>query len=288
VLEKYKEAIRDKRIIHWEETTEYPSGVIVGEVAVAPVFDEDGNCTHLIGSVHEITERKKAEEHILRYQQRLKKMATELTLTEERQRKAIASDLHDHVGQLISSSRLELAAIHDGMEKTDILSKLTSISKTLQEGIQATRTAIFNLSFPQLNEMGLFAAISDWLYEQIELKHGIKTLLTGPDQKYNLNETTRLLVFRSIRELLNNVLKHARATQVNVNIKSKATTLEITIRDDGVGFDLDSIGKRSGISGLGLFSIKERMEDIGGSISIQSKEGMGTKIILLVALANDN
>jgi PAS domain S-box-containing protein len=64
VLEKYKEAIRDKRNVHWEETTEYPTGVKVGAVAVAPVFDEDGNCTHLIGSVHDITDRKKAEQTI--------------------------------------------------------------------------------------------------------------------------------------------------------------------------------------------------------------------------------
>jgi PAS domain S-box-containing protein len=63
-LEKYKEAIRDKRTVHWEETTEYPTGVKVGAVAVAPAFDEDGNCTHLIGSVHDITERKKTEQTV--------------------------------------------------------------------------------------------------------------------------------------------------------------------------------------------------------------------------------
>ena len=127
----------------------------------------------------DITESKEAEEKILTYQKRLKELGSEMTLNEEKQRKQMATELHDHVGQLLASSRLQIAALDEGMEKQEILSKMQDISSGLLQAIQATRSAIFNLSPPQLNEIGLFAATADWMEEQIEGKYGIRTRITG-------------------------------------------------------------------------------------------------------------
>jgi len=250
-----------------------------------PHFDQAGEIIGLLGLAINITEQKQAESKNLEYQKRLKALTAELTLTEEKQRKQIASDLHDHVGQFMASSRLQLLAINEGMESKDILLTLQDISGDLSQGIKAIRTAIFDLSTPQLNEIGLFAAISDWTEEKIELKHGIKIHLSGDDQIYPLEENTRILLFRSIRELLINVVKHAKATEVNVEIREKSGNLEITIEDNGVGFASNHETRSKKNYGLGIFSIEERLSDLGGSINIDSSK-KGTKVKLKLSLAD--
>ncbi|MCK5280959.1 MAG: PAS domain S-box protein, partial [Cyclobacteriaceae bacterium] len=167
---------------------------------------------NIIGMVMDITERKLAEEAILKYQRRLKDLANELTITEEKQRRQIATDLHDHVGQILASSRLQMAALNKSMDKEDILKKLKNISGGLSDSIKATRDAIFELSPPQLNEIGLAAALSEWMNKELEIKHGIKYELTSTDKKYPINNEVRYLLFRCACELLVNVVKHARAS----------------------------------------------------------------------------
>ena len=233
----------------------------------------------------DVTQRKKNEEQILGYQQNLKDLAEQLTLAEEKQNKLIATSLHDHVGQLLASSRLQLAALHDGMSKTEILSKTGQISKGLLQAIQATREVIFDLSPPQLNEIGLYAATADWMDEEVETKHGIKARLTGDDRVYNLDDNMRVLLFRSIRELLMNVVKHARANCVDVNIQETAKDLEITVRDDGKGFHYNPKMMRLKSSGIGLFSIQERAASFGGYLDIESSPGKGTSIKLSIPLS---
>jgi len=235
--------------------------------------------------VRDISERKKAEKQIIKYQQRLKALASELTISEEKQRKQISNDLHDHVGQLLASSRMQLSLMNDSMDKGDILQKNKDISQGLLKGIQAIRTTIFDLSPPQLNEIGLFAATSDWLEEQIELKHGITATVTGDDQVFPLEENVRFLLFRSIRELLMNAVKHAKASMVEVVIKKYKDSLLITVQDDGIGFSFFPGMLRLKDQRFGLFSIQERMTDNGGSLDIESAPGKGTKVKIIIPLS---
>jgi signal transduction histidine kinase len=232
----------------------------------------------------DISQRKKTEEKILRYQERLKALASELIITEEKQRKQIATDLHDHVGQLLASSRLQMAAIDNRMEKDDILLKIESISQGMLQAIQSIRNAIFNLSPPQLNEIGLYAATSDWLEDQIELKHGIKTKIKGEDRIYLMDENTRFLLFRSIRELFINIVKHAKAEHIYVTMKEINKKLYVIVEDDGIGFNYHPELFRFKSNSLGLFSINERVTDIGGSMEIISTLGEGTLIKLIVPI----
>ena len=240
--------------------------------------------TAILIMTRDISKRKKTETKILKYQERLKALASELIITEEKQRKQIATDLHDHVGQLLASSRLQMAAINNRMDKDDILLKIGSISQGMLQAIQSIRNAIFNLSPPQLNEIGLFAATSDWLEDQIELKHGIKSEIKGEDRIYLMDENTRFLIFRSIRELLINVVKHAKAEHIYVTIKEINKNLYVIVEDDGTGFNYHPELYRFKSNSLGLFSINERVTDIGGSMEIISTLGEGTLIKLIIPL----
>ena len=177
-----------------------------------------------------------------------------------------------------------MAAINYEAGISEIKKKINSISQDLLLAIQSTRSAIFNLSPPQINEIGLYAAVHDWMNEQIEDKYNIKTKLSGKNERYSMTENTRFLIFRSLRELMINVVKHAKAKHLNINIKSNNRMMEITVQDDGIGFDQNLIVTRLKSQAYGLFSIQERMSDLGGSMTIDSKPGIGTEVKLMIPI----
>ena len=233
----------------------------------------------------DITERKNTENKILESQQRLKDLASELILTEEKHRREIAKDLHDHVGQLLASSRFQLAALKKSINDDELKQKLDKVSEILLLAIQDTRNIISDLSLPQLNELGLHAAIDDWVDDHLHIKHGLEVEFQSTRKKYQLDEKVRILVFRSVKELLTNIIKHANAKKVSVEMIEQENFLQITISDDGQGFDYSTEQVRAAKKGgLGLFSIQERMQDIGGSLEIISVKGKGATVILSIPL----
>ena len=249
-----------------------------------PIKNEAGDITQLVFLSNDVSQRYKAEKQILQYQQSLKDLALELTYAEEKQRKQIATDLHDHVGQLLASSRLQIAAINERMDKTLIMSKMKDVSSGLMDAVTATRNAIFELSPPQLNEIGLMAAISDWVEEEMETKHGIKSTIMGEDRIFAINNEERYLLFRCVRELLINIIKHARANYVTLNVFEKNDILNICVHDNGIGFDYNPDMLENKDFGFGLFSIRERIQNIGGSLEIKSSSETGTRIKLKLPL----
>ncbi len=256
-------------------------GTIIDISSNAKIYnDNEGNPIGIESVLRDVTGQKKAEGKIIEYQERLKALSLDLVLSEERMRKQIAIDLHDDVGQLLSASRMQIAAINYKADSSEIKKKIDSISQGLLQAIRSTREAIFNLSPPQLNEIGLYAAIHDWMKGQIENKYNIITNITGKLELYPIEETARLLLFRSLRELMMNVVKHAQAKYLNITFKTYNQLMEIMIEDDGVGFDQNQIENKA----YGIFSIRERMLDLGGSMEIDSKPGVGTKIKLTLPI----
>jgi signal transduction histidine kinase len=159
------------------------------------------------------------------------------------------------------------------------------ISQSLLKAIQDTRHLIFELSSPSLNELGLAAAISEWMDENVVNKHGIEAELFDHAQELPLDSDLQAILFRNVRELLSNAIKHARAKTISVWLESRAENLEITIQDDGVGFDYGKC-RRSGddCGGFGLFSVRERMSDLGGKLTIASQPGAGCKAVLFLPM----
>jgi signal transduction histidine kinase len=145
---------------------------------------------------------------------------------------------------------------------------------------------MFELSSPSLNEIGLGAAISEWLEESLGRRYGLETEFTDEIDdrlRKTLDDNIRAILFRNVRELLTNVIKHAKAKKVGVHLKTEDGMVTIVIQDDGVGFDHQAViqpGEEGG--GFGLFSIQERMKDLGGSLEIVSGPGKGCKAILTV------
>jgi signal transduction histidine kinase len=184
---------------------------------------------------------------------------------------------------------MQLDAVSKASSRVESDVLLKDISKLLLEIMQGTRNLIFELSSPIMNEMGLSAAISDWLEEYVEDRYGLETELVDTAGNVNLDNDLRAILFRNVRELFTNIIKHANAKRVTVMLKTVADDLQISIIDDGNGFDLEqvqSVGNAGG--GFGLFSIGERMFDLDGTLEIITKPGEGCRVIMSVPMDSDN
>lgn len=254
-------------------------------VTVSLVHNELKKEQWLVCVVQDINVRKQTESKLHEYQQRLKSLVSQLTVAEERERRRIAADLHDHVGQLLAFSRMQVSAMQKASSETQKQELSNEISKTLLEAIQKTKQVIFDLSPPVMNEIGLTDAVSDWLQEQMESRHKITTDLLVKGGKERLDDDLKAILFRNIRELLVNVVKHAEASHVDVQFEFTDTHLNILVTDDGKGFNVNAISEKAKQEkGFGLFSIEERMSDLGGSFKIKSEAGQGSKALLTVPL----
>ncbi|MGI9536456.1 MAG: PAS domain S-box protein [Desulfocapsaceae bacterium] len=238
----------------------------------------------IFGMIMDITERKEAEQKIIDSQQRLKSLASQLTLVEEKERRLIAVGLHDHVGQSLALARMQIASASATTTDAHMKGQLNDISKTLLRILDDTQMLMLELSAPTIHEAGLSAVISDWLASHVEAKHDLVCNVTDDvdnNLRKSLDPNVRSILFRNVRELVVNVVKHARATMVNVRLNNREKKLHIIIEDDGIGFSLQEIkGADRQSGGFGLFSIEELMSDLGGSIIIESEPGKGCTAIL--------
>lgn len=225
---------------------------------------------------NEISERRQAEQQLLHYQEQLRSLAAELALTEERERRRIATDLHDHVGQTLAVTQMKIDALGvlaEGQTERGYLDEISSFIDQMDDDI---RSLTFELSPPVLHELGLAAGVR-WQAEQLQAQYGIRISVTDDALAKPLNDDALALVFRAIRELLINVVKHARATSATVQLWRQDSQLHAVVQDDGVGFDPDAVGYNGTYPGFGLFSVRERMGSIGGALQIESTPGGGTR-----------
>ena len=260
----------------------------VVQARLYPVKNLNGDIVTVVSTEEDITQRKQDEEKILQYQQRLKALAAQLTLAEEQERRRIAADLHDHVGHSLALARMQLDGLQDSPTELERNILVKDISNIMLQALQETRSLIFALSSPLMNEIGLGAAIAEWLEEQVEKRYGIKTQFSdtiAKEHRKTLDENVRALLFRNVRELLTNVIKHSRATTVSVRLQVNGSEIQILIEDDGVGFDHDVRKEQSrSTNGFGLFSVQERMADLGGRCDILSAPGKGCRVVLTMPL----
>ncbi|NQV36020.1 MAG: PAS domain S-box protein [Phycisphaeraceae bacterium] len=268
---EYDISTKDGRVLTWDFSSAPLGGLSDGKRLV-------------ISMAMDVTERKQAELELLKNHAQLKSLASELVLAEERERNRIAVHLHDDVCQNLAYAKMKLQMVCETLDDQVRIADMTEVSDTLTRLMQDVRTLTFELSSPILTEFGLESAVSHWLTEQIEQKHGIATDFTDDGQAKPLEEDVQALVFRSVRELLANTVKHSQAKRIEVSISRAEDQVLVHLEDDGIGFDPDKvvIGKDTG--GFGLFSIRERLSHLGGSLEIDSSPGQGCRSVLRAPL----
>ena len=197
------------------------------------IVDDRGTPSLAIGTTEDITERWLVEQQITEYQQRLQSLASQLTLSEERERRRIARELHDEVGQTLAFARTRLASARKTPSEARREAYLDDASRSLRQAIRDTRDLVFDLSSPLMNELGLGAALREWLEDQVGKKHGLQTAFFYDGKRFPLDDDMRAILFRCSRELLTNVVKHAQAKQVTVRLEGDGALVRIAVEDDG-------------------------------------------------------
>lgn len=255
-----------------------------------PIFDSKNNFAGYIGVNHDITRRRIAEEDnrehlekINEYQKKLKKLYYELSITEEKERRKIAEYMHDGFGQTISIAAIKLSSISSSEVSPKVDLTLKESAELMRNAISESRTLVYDLFHPILYEFGLVAAIK-WKLEQIEKNFGLNAILRSEENSIEVNTDLKILIFRMVSELLNNVLKHAGADTIIVEIRRKYENIIVSVIDNGKGIDYTKGKTYSEFGGFGLFSISERLEVLHGTIEIDSELTKGTKITLTIPI----
>ena len=231
----------------------------------------------------QIDELKRAERKIEINRRHLRKLASEITLAEERERRRTAEDLHDHIGQSLAFIKMRLSQFQGNAIFCGFEDGLNEIMALLNQTIEYTRNLTFEISPPILYELGLVQAIN-WLAERYQARHALPIKVSGTEEAIKLEDEIKVMIFKSVQELLTNVVKHASATEIDISLIHNDSGISVEVKDNGVGFDIESLESDDDSSNhFGLFSIRERFQDFGGQLVINSKPGQGTSITMIVS-----
>ena len=211
---------------------------------------------------------------------RLRRLAREVCLVEERERRQIAENLHDHLGQALALMKLRLKQLRgDAMlgGHDQALDELVVLS---EQAITYTRTLTFELSPPVLYQLGLGAAL-EWYGERIAEQHDLRVDVHA--QGRDLPDDLKVMLWKCARELLHNVVKHAEARTIGITLDTRGEQVTLDVHDDGRGFDSGASGHDDG-DRFGLISIEERLRDHDGRLEVVSAPGRGTQVRLVAAI----
>lgn len=259
---------------------------MIFETTYSPIMDENNKVCGIIGTAMDITERKLSEQRILTYQDQLRALTAEVMMVEERERHKIATALHDSIGQILAFLKIELGDLQSSeLSHKESVSIIRHLREQVDQAIKQTRMLTFEMSPPELHTLGLGSALEE-LAHQFSEERSLACSIDIRGGSYLLSDQVKILLYRSVRELLINAAKHARAESVRIVVHQVDDNIEIILEDDGIGFDtsrLDRV-KQAESPGFGLFSIRERLKQMGGKLQINSEKGRGTIITLLAPL----
>jgi signal transduction histidine kinase len=216
----------------------------------------------------EIDERKRTEDAVHR-------LAAQLSEAEEMQRRQLAHDIHDTLGQTLTVIKMNLQALlhtDDMRLQRQIKDSLSMIENMIRQ----TRSMTFELYPAMLDDLGLVPTIRRHL-EEFQSRTGLRASVSESGEHWKLPASTANYVYRAVKELINNASKHGRAYEILVTVHWRAEGLRVVVDDDGCGFEVKDVRPHQG---LGLASIEERLMSLGGRSTIESQVGKGTRVIL--------
>jgi signal transduction histidine kinase len=219
---------------------------------------------------------------------RLQALASELTLAEQRERKRLASELHDYLAQILALGRIKISQLRQKVstQAPDVQPLVVEIDNLLEKAGEYTRSLMAKLNPPVLDELGLPSALN-WLAKQMPL-HGLMVEVRLSQERVPLPDDQAVLLFQSVRELLINVAKHAGTDRATVSLTLEPDQeLRIEVQDQGRGFDTVAMEAKSEHGHFGLFSVRERMQAMGGRLDVRSRPGEGTTVTMVLPLGKE-
>ncbi|WP_024303207.1 PAS domain S-box protein [Pseudogulbenkiania sp. MAI-1] len=258
-----------------------PDGSLISHaVNMAPEYGPDGQVVGVLSIGHNITALKNAERRLRESHGLLRGLASRLERGREEERKRIAREIHDELGQHLTALRMGISMLRFqfGQDNPLLAERVNDMMSLADKTIQVVRDVASSLR-PAALDMGLSAAL-DWLVTEFFRHTNIDYQLNVPEEKIYLDDDRATAVFRVIQESLTNVVRHAEASRVDIVLESRSNEYRVEIRDNGKGFDPTLTGKAS----FGLVGMRERGLMLGGEVNIASAPGQGTVIRICIPI----
>ena len=263
----------DKKTGRWVISAIYPTRAVSSE----------GKRIYL-HMVTDITERKVAQEQLKNSREQLRRLSAYLEMVREEEKRSIARDLHDETSQVLASLHAYLEAAignlpSNATRSKELLEKARNLSTTILDGVHEL---IYQLRPVMLDELGLVDAIKALMESSLEVS-GVNVSLKVIGEVRRMPAPVEIAIYRIVQETFNNILKHARAKNVLVRLSFRRNHIEVSVKDDGIGFNIQEVFEsKDKIRGMGLIGIRERVELMKGVLNIKSSPGKGTEIILKI------
>jgi PAS domain S-box-containing protein len=251
-------------------------------VILTPLLDETGKRRGFSEIVHDITERKRAEEDLHSYAERLKTTSRRLVEVQESERRLLATELHDRVGQNLTALGINLSIIAGGLPeraKSELAARLEDCNSLVEGTVDAMRDVMAELRPHALDDYGLPAALRS-LATGFSRRTGIQVAFEKEGRGSDLPKPVDLAMFRIAQEALNNIAKHANARRVEIAIRRKNGSALLTVSDDGVGFDPQSVDGPRADAGWGLLIMRERAEAVGAHFTLKAGPNSGVQVLV--------
>jgi signal transduction histidine kinase len=239
-----------------------------------PFFDEDGQANKVCEISTDITEVKKAQDQ-------LRRLSASIMASQEKERAAIARELHDELGQVLTALRMDSVWMAKRLDDRDppAARRARDMCRLIDKNIEDVRGMAIRLRPGVLDDLGLVAAL-EWFTTDIERRSEILCAFDHQDIP-PIGEAVATAAYRIAQEALTNAVRHAGATKVAVTLEAARQRLQLTVKDDGRGFDLGAVSESEGI---GLAGMRERANLVGGRLRVRSALGQGTEVRLEVPL----
>jgi len=256
-------------LLEWEK----PDGQSVSHaIRVVPEYDLAGQIIGALAIGRNITDLKKAERQLKQSHAQLHELSVHREVVQEEERKNIARELHDELGQILTALHMSISVLRlkFGKDNAALMEHIQWLAKMADTMMQAVKRMVSSLRPPAL-DMGITSAL-EWLVDQFSQHSSIGCTLKVDEKEIALNETRAIAVFRIVQESLTNIARHAQASMVEITLNRQETHYFLEVRDNGKGFD-PAIRKPKS---FGLAGMRERVHRLGGALAVSSKPGHGT------------
>jgi len=298
IPEDQHELVREifRRHIENSEAMLNENGVLgkTGQLFIAewhsrPVIDENGNYIYHLGVGIDITERKKMENALRESENNLHIISAQLMEAEEKERHRISRELHDELGQALSILKLDIGSIMRKLNPDQVVlrQECKQMRDYIDNVIENVRRLARDLSPAIVQDLGLKIALRE-LVDSMSRYYRVRKTIECDDIDGLFSPETKIAIYRIFQESLNNVVKHAHATNISIIVKREDDRICFIIEDDGIGFnihqDVMPVRKKRG---LGLAAINERVKMLGGSFDVQSTKGKGTRLTYTIPVKKE-
>lgn len=259
-------------------------GILWIDLSAAAIRDTGGRLSSVVAVVHDITERKKAELALTQSRQKLRALSAHQTRILEEDRKHIAREIHDELGQQLTALKMDVSLLRMQLGDNPALRERTEAMGQLVDRTMAVVRQVATNLRPAAIDLGLLPAI-EWLAEDFAARWEIECVVECADSDIPVNDLLATTAFRVVQESLTNIARHAEASSVHIALRRDHRVLRVIVHDNGRGFDTAAVGRKKA---FGFFGMRERVLSVGGSVTVESAPGAGTTVSITLPLRSES